>query len=191
MDPFQSDVGYDLGRPKADIVTISHSHSGHNNAEAIKGEPRIIRGPGEYEARGIFITGIPAYHDAQRGQERGKNTIYLFELEDFVLCHLGDLGHLLAEDQVAAMSGVDVLLVPVGGGSTIDAAQAVEVISQIEPRLVVPMHFRTPSSKRPGESVDRFCREMGLTEWRGAEKLMIKASDLPEGTQVVVLEPRG
>src|SRR5215472_487042 len=121
------------GRTTADLVTVSHAHPGHNQAALVGGQPRVISGPGEYEVKGIVVTGVQTYHDAEKGKKRGKNTAYVIDLDDLVVCHLGDLGHLLSNDHVDQMRNVDVLMVPVGGGATIDAAQAVEVISLIEP----------------------------------------------------------
>ncbi|MCL5957932.1 MAG: MBL fold metallo-hydrolase [Chloroflexi bacterium] len=187
-DPYDKDLGYDLGRPKVDIVTVSHNHANHSSVHFVKGEPKIIDGPGEYEISDVFITGIRTYHDDDKGKLRGTNTVYLLELEDLVICHLGDLGHLLTEEQVDAMSNVDVLLIPVGGRETIDASQASEVISQVEPRVVVPMHYQTDVLTRGLEGVGRFCKEMGLKECPPQEKLSLRAADLPEQMQVVVLD---
>jgi len=189
-DPYQKGIGYTLGRPTADIVTVSHPHPGHGNAAGVAGEPRVIDGPGEYEIKGVVITGIRTYHDAEAGKALGRNTAYLIEMEDLVICHLGDLGHELTTAQVEAMSNVDVLLVPVGGGSTINAAQAAEVISLIEPKLVVPMHYRTPAGAAELDSVERFLRQMSAPNLEPQPKLTVTASSLPEGTQVVVLEYR-
>ncbi len=189
-DPYQKGLGYTLGRPTADIVTISHDHPSHNNVAGAAGEPRVVQGPGEYEVKGVVITGIRTYHDAEGGKTLGKNTAYLIEMEDLVICHLGDLGHVLTTAQVEAMSDVDVLLVPVGGSTTINAAQAAEVISLIEPKLVVPMHYRTPVGGANLEPVERFLRQMGLADLEPQPKLSVTGSGLPEEMQVVVLEFR-
>lgn len=189
-DPYQKSAGYSLGRPSADIVTISHRHPGHDNAAAVGGEPRVIDGPGEYEIKGVVITGIRTYHDAGGGKTLGKNTAYLIETEDVVVCHLGDLGHVLTTAQAEAMSDVDVLLVPVGGGSTINAAQAAEVISLVEPKLVIPMHYRTPATTAELDPVERFLREMSAPNLEAQPKLTVTASSLPEELQVVLLEYR-
>jgi L-ascorbate metabolism protein UlaG (beta-lactamase superfamily) len=174
----------------ADIVTVSHQHAGHDQVEAIAGHPRILRGPGEYEIKGVEIKGVATYHDADRGKKRGKNTAYVIEIDDIVVCHLGDLGHIPTAEQLSQFRNVDVLLVPVGGDVTIDAAQAVEVISLIEPHLVVPMHCRVGELDQQLEPVDRFLREMGVTDSVPQPKLSATKSSLPEGQQVVVLEPR-
>jgi L-ascorbate metabolism protein UlaG (beta-lactamase superfamily) len=188
-DPFDRTLGLELPRPKADIVTISHDHPHHNAVSTLKGEPYVIHGPGEYEIKGIFVTGIGAYADDKKGAERGKNTIYLYEVDDLIICHLGSLGHVLTTKQVEALSDVHVLLVPVGGQNTLDAAKAAEVIAQIEPRIVIPMHYRTGAEQVEGEdNLEKFAREMGLKEWKTQDRFALRATDLPETTSVVVLE---
>jgi L-ascorbate metabolism protein UlaG (beta-lactamase superfamily) len=177
-------------RAAADVVTISHQHPGHNQVAAVGGQPRVIAGPGEYEVKGIVISGIATYHDAEKGKKRGKNTAYVVEMDDLVLCHLGDLGHLPSGDQVDQMRNADVLFVPVGGGVTIDAAQAVEVISLIEPHLVIPMHYQVGELDAELDPVDKFLREMGATVTAPQPKATVTKSSVPEVTQVMVLEPR-
>ncbi len=191
-DPFNKIKGLDLGRPKARIVTVSHDHPGHNNVAAVRGDPEltVVDGPGEYEISGVFITGIRTYHDSERGRRLGRNTIYLIESEGIVLAHLGDLGHGLSSDQTELFSSVDVLLVPVGGGNSLNYDQAAEVVTQLEPSIVVPMHYRTAQGQDGLESVERFCKQMGLGEWAPEERLTVRKSDLGENTQVKVLMPR-
>jgi len=190
-DPYDGKaVGYNLGKPLADIVTVSHGHPGHDNVAAVGGEPKLIAGPGEYEIRGVFITGIQTYHDNEAGKKRGKNTVYLFELDDLVVCHLGDLGHPLASAQAEAMSNVDLLLIPVGGVVTIGAAQAAEMISLIEPKITIPMPYRTEGDAGAPDPVDRFCRELGVKVPAPQPKLVVTRSTLPEQSQVILLEYR-
>ena len=160
-DPFDESLGYPMPKLKADIVTISHNAPGHNNLAAVKGFRRVIDGPGEYEIKNIFITGIAAYHDGDQGKGRGKVTIYLIELEGLVVCHLGDLGHVLAQSQIEQIGRVDVLLAPVGGGNSLNAAQAAEVISLLEPRLGLPMHSKTAHLETALDPLTRFIKEMG------------------------------
>jgi L-ascorbate metabolism protein UlaG (beta-lactamase superfamily) len=192
-DPFDKSVGYSLGRVTADVVTVSHRHPHHEHFSGVtstEGEPRLLDGPGEYEVKGIVIAGLRTFHDGEGGKTRGKNTAFLIEMEDVVVCHLGDLGHVLTAQQAEAMSDVDVLLVPVGGYTTINAAQAAEVISLIEPKIVVPMHYRTPGGPPDLEPVERFLRQMGVPSAEPQPRLAITSGSLPEVTQVVLLEPR-
>jgi len=189
-DPYDKSVGYQLGRPTADIVTVSHHHFDHDAVSAVGGNPRVIDGPGEYEIKGVMIVGIQTFHDAEGGKKRGKNTVYLIEMDDIVICHLGDLGHVLSAEQVEAMSNVDVLLIPVGGNYTINAAQAAEVISLIEPRIVIPMHYKTDVVKLEIDPVEKFAREMGIKSLQPQPKLMITKSTLPSEQQIIVLEYR-
>ncbi|MDZ4278759.1 MAG: MBL fold metallo-hydrolase, partial [Dehalococcoidia bacterium] len=144
FDPCDKKTGYNIGRPTADIVTVSHDHPGHSNVAAVAGSPRVVAGPGEFEIAGVLIMGIRTYHDKEQGGKLGKNTAYVLELDDVRVCHLGDLGHVPTPEQVEELSGVHVLLAPVGGGSTIGAAAAAEVVSLLEPKLVIPMHYKTP-----------------------------------------------
>ena len=189
-DPFDKSIGYSLPRMPADIVTISHDHPGHNNAAAVKGEPHVIAGPGEYEIKGIFVFGIPTFHDKRKGRDRGRNTVYLIEAENLSVCHLGDLGHVPLQAQVEQLGEVDILLVPVGGTSTLNPATAVEVINLIEPRIVIPMHYRTPYVKIKLDPVDAFLKELAVRP-EPQESLKLQAGSLPEETQVVLLEVKG
>src|SRR6266851_5982453 len=146
-DPFSPQPGQSQGESlklsklNAPIVTISHNHPGHNFAEGVGGNPRVVRGHGEYEISDVLITGVASYHDNKRGQELGRNTIYVIHMDDVVICHLGDLGHTLQEEQLEEVADADVLLIPIGGHHTLNATQAAEIISQVEPRIVIPMHY--------------------------------------------------
>jgi len=187
-DPYSADFGYNLGKVAADIVTESHQHPGHNNAAGVGGIPRIVKGPGEYEISEVIIIGIAAYHDAKKGEIRGKNTVYLMELDDVSICHLGDIGHQLTDDEVEELGAVDVLMLPVGGKSTIDATTAAEIVRQLDPRIVIPMHYQTPDYKGNLAPVDDFLKEIGQKDVSPQPKLAITRSNLPPTTQVVVLE---
>jgi len=187
-DPFSPDLGYTLGKPTADIVTVSHQHAGHSYHEGIAGDYKVIAGPGEYEIQGILIIGIATFHDADGGQKKGKNTVYLMEIDGVTVCHLGDLGHVLTTEQVEAVADVDVLLLPVGGVSTINAATAAEVIRQIEPKAVIPMHYQTPVLKQELASVDSFLKEMGIERPASQVKISFNPSSLPASTQVFLLD---
>jgi len=188
-DPFSPQLEHSLGKISAPIVTISHNHPGHNYADGIGGDPRIVRGPGEYEISDVLITGVASYHDDKHGQELGRNTIYIIHMDDLIICHLGDLGHVLQEEQLEEVADADMLLVPIGGQHTINAAQAAEVISQVEPHIVIPMHYSPPIGDAPNP-LDKFCREMGIEAINPQTKLSITRSTLPAETQVVILSVR-
>ena len=170
------------------MVTISHDHDGHNNRIGFRGGPKFFDGPGEYEVKGVFITGIATFHDGRSGSARGANTVFLFEFDGLTVCHLGDLGHVPAQAQIEALSDVDVLLIPVGGLHTLDASTASEVISLVEPRLVNPMHYKTPKEKARLHTVDKFLKEMGLTASPPLPEIKVSKSSLPQETQVVLLK---
>lgn len=194
-DPFSRAIGIDLGRPTAHIVTVSHNHPDHNNVAQVKPMREklfVIDSPGEYEVSGVLITGVRTYHDKAKGAELGTNTVFVIHLDEVAFCHLGDLGHELSQAQLEAIGNVDVLFVPVGGGETIGPAEAINVISQIEPRVVIPMHYATAqlSFDQPLGSLERFTHEMGLKDVVAEEKLSLTASSLPpesEETRVVIL----
>ena len=186
-DPYPPDLGYSLGKPTANIVTVSHQHPSHSYFKGVGGEPRRVNGPGEYEISGVLIIGIPTFHDGVGGQNRGKNTVYLMEVDGVAICHLGDLGHVFTAEQVEEIDDVDVLLLPVGGVSTINAPMAAEVIRQIEPKVVVPMHYKTPVLKRELDPVEKFLKEMGTEPVNPQPKLSFTPSNLPTSTQVFLL----
>lgn len=192
-DPFSPQQGPSqgeaprLGKINASIVTVSHNHPGHNNVIGVGGNPRVVSGPGEYEINDVLITGVASYHDNQRGQVRGRNTIYVIHIDDVVICHLGDLGHTLQEEQLEEVADADVLLVPIGGRSTIDAAQAAEVISQVEPRIVIPMHYH-PGTEDGYDPLGKFCREMGVETIEAQNKLVVTRNNLPVETQCSILK---
>jgi len=187
-DPYDQSIGYTLPKIRADIVTVSHDHADHNYVSGIKGAPKVVDGPGEYEIKGVFITGIATFHDRKKGAQRGRNTVFLLEFNGLTICHLGDLGHIPTQAQVEALSDVDVLLIPVGGVSTIGAPQAAEVISLLEPKIVIPMHYKTKALTLKLASVNRFLQEMGLKKLAAQESLRVATSTLPEETQIVLLD---
>jgi len=187
-DPYSPSLGYSLGKTTARIVTVSHQHPGHSYVQGIGGEPKLVTAPGEYEIGGILIIGIATFHDEVRGKNRGRNTVYLIEVDEVSVCHLGDLGHVLTAEQVEELSNVDVLLVPVGGVSTINAPIAAEVVRQLEPKVVVPMHYKTPVLTWELEPVDRFLKEIGVEKVNSQPKLSFTKSSLPASTQVFLLD---
>jgi L-ascorbate metabolism protein UlaG (beta-lactamase superfamily) len=199
-DPFDRSVGVDIGKPTAHIVTISHQHPDHANLAAVKPMREnifAINGPGEYEVSGIMIAGVRTYHDKSKGAELGPNTVYVFHLDDVVFCHLGDLGHELTTHQLDEIGNVDVLFIPVGGGETIGSAEAVSVISQIEPRIVVPMHYAIDGQQSFSTDLaplDKFIHEIGLKDYTAEEKLTVTSANLPaegEQTRFVIMKPNG
>ncbi|MDQ5874235.1 MAG: MBL fold metallo-hydrolase [Actinomycetota bacterium] len=192
MDPCPPTTGYTIGKPTGDIVTISHNHEAHSFLKAVAGKPTVLLNAGEYEIHGAFITGISTYHDGQKGAERGKNLAFVVEMEDIKVCHLGDLGHTPSAEQVEDMLGSDVLLIPVGGGTTIDGAQAAEIVSLLDAKIVVPMHYKTDLSKEKGlDPADRFLKEMQVKAAEPQAKLSINHSSIPSETQVIMLDYRG
>ena len=187
-DPYDKSIGYTMPRLRADLVTISHDAPGHANASAVKGEPKVLNRPGEYEIKGLFITGIQTWSGgAAKGEAKEENTVYVFEFGDLTVCHLGDLSKVLSQAQVESMPNVDVLMVPVGGGGALDADKAAEVISQLEPRIVMPMHYLTEYSNLKLDPLTKFLKEMGVTEHAPEDSLKVTKATLPEETQVVVL----
>ncbi len=183
-DPYPPELGYSLGKPSARIVTISHQHPSHSYIQGVGGEPKILSGPGEYEINGILILGIATFHDTEGGAKRGKNIVYAMDIDDITVCHLGDLGHVLTSQQVEAIDNVDVLLLPVGGMSTLNASMAAAVIRQLEPKTVVPMHYKTLAINRELEPVEKFFKEMGIEQINPQPKLSVSKSNLPLSTQV-------
>ncbi len=188
-DPVGRNTGYQMSRQTADIVTLSHDHPGHSNLNAVKPEFKTISGPGEYEVSEVFITGIRTYHDASSGKERGYNTVYVIEAEGMVFCHLGDIGHIPTAEQVEQMAGCDILMVPVGGGPLVTAEQAAEIVSQIEPKVVIPMQFATDSGDRDRGPLEPFVSALGLGTPEPQDKFTVKLSDLSDAMQLVILTP--
>ena len=195
-DPYDRSVGLDIGRPTAHIVTVSHAHPGHSHTVAVRpvrDQVFQIEGPGEYEVRGVFITGVRTYHDKDQGATLGTNTVYVIRLDDVIYCHLGDLGHDLTQSQLEDIGNVDVLFVPVGGGETIGPAEAAGVISQIEPRVVIPMHYAIPHLPERGLApLEAFTEELGVKDSSLQEKVSLSPSSLPaEGTEarIILMQP--
>jgi len=193
-DPYDDSLGYPTLRLKADIVTVSHDAPGHSHLDAVKGDLRALTGPGEYEIGGVFITGIPTISPSaasakkKGGPELKTNTVYVFDYDGLTVAHLGDLDHVPTQSQIEALGAVDVALVPVGGGGGLNAAQAAEVVSLLEPSLVVPMHYRTEAGSAALDPVSKFLKEMGLGAITPEAGLKVTKSSLPDETHVVLLE---
>jgi len=186
-DPCHPDLGYRLGEPEADIVTLSHFHPGHSYVEGVANDPKQIKSPGEYEIGGTFITGLASFHDNRKGDLRGKNTIYIIEMDGITLCHLGDLGHPLDPHLIEEIGDIDILFLPVGEVSTMPIDTAVEVVRKLEPPIVIPMHYKTEAFTGNLSLVDKFLDEMRIRELEARPKLSITSSSLPGSTQTIVL----
>ena len=189
IDPFSKEIGLKPPRIKDDIVLVTHEHHDHNNLDGINPEAFVIRNPGEYEKSGVAVYGVLSYHDKVGGKERGLNSIYIIKAEDMTICHLGDLGQeKLTDEQVETIGDVDILMIPVGGTYTIDHKEAVAVISQIEPKMIIPMHYKLPGSTSDLAGVDKFVKELGLSPEK-VDKLKIVKKNLPlEEMKLIILE---
>lgn len=195
-DPYDPYIGFKMPKVSADIVTVSHDHQDHNNVAAVsktaKREPFVISGPGEYEVSGVFFFGVPSFHDRENGAKRGQNTIYVINMDGMRLVHLGDLGHKLTDEQLEEINGADILFIPVGGNHTIGPRVAVEVTGQIQPKIIIPMHYKTAGyDPKFGikVTVDDFLKELGV-EVKPMVKLNISRDKLPEEREVVVLKKK-
>ena len=189
IDPYDPKIGKKFPKQKEiDIVMCSHGHFDHHYLDGIESGYFLIDGPGEYDVKDVSVKGIFSYHDKSKGSERGNNTIYVMNIEDVSLCHLGDLGDVLTDDQIEKIGPIDVLFIPVGGKFTIDAHEATKVISQVEPSIVVPMHYG--NTELGIDDVDKFLKEMGV-EKESVKNLKISKDDFGEGineTKVIVME---
>lgn len=186
-DPFDGSIGYDIPRIEADIVLVSHDHYDHNYVEAIMGEPKVIKTPGPHKIADVVIKGVPTFHDDLGGEKRGPNTVFIIEADGLRICHLGDLGHVLTRSQVADIGSIDVLLIPVGGTFTINACSAMEVVNQLNPKVVIPMHFKTPDEALPIDPADKFLEKAGGAERLANSFIELGPEDLPGEMKVVVL----
>jgi len=191
-DPFRSDfVGLKFPKTQAEIITCSHNHPDHNFAEAVEGGPFVISGPGEYELKGVSVFGFSSFHDTKAGAERGKNTIYLIEMEGLRICHLGDLGDIPAVGVIEEIGVADILMIPVGGAVTVGPLQAGELIQQIEPSIVLPMHFKAAGMKETFKDlagVEEFLSKLGVESPEKLDKLLVTKDKLPEETKIILLE---
>ncbi|MBQ4090062.1 MAG: MBL fold metallo-hydrolase [Clostridia bacterium] len=164
-DPFDDHVGYPLCDASADIVTTSHGHGDHNYVESIQGRPTVLNRTGLFTFDDLVVRGVKAYHDELNGAKRGDNIIYIFESDDLKIAHMGDLGHEPDLKQYAALDGVDVLMIPIGGYYTIDTETAVKIIEKIQPKLVIPMHFNTAVMNFPITDEKHFVELTGAEYW--------------------------
>ncbi|HNZ86570.1 MAG TPA: MBL fold metallo-hydrolase [bacterium] len=187
IDPYSDSIGIKMPKVKADAVLVTHNHDDHNNISAITGNPLIINGPGEYEMKGTFIYGKRAYHDNKNGLERGAITIYLIEEAGITVAHLGDFNQDdLVDEQMEFLKNVDVLLVPVGGTYSLNSDGAIKIINEIEPRVIIPMHYKCPGVKISLDGVDKFINEIGLSPEK-LDEFKISKESLPQNDMKLVI----
>ncbi len=185
-DPFGEQLGLALPKLKAEIVTVSHEAHGHSNASAVKGVQRVITGAGEYEIGGVFIIGVAMHNTSQEAPK--PNIAYVLDFDGLRVAHLGDLDHIPPQSVIEALETVHVALIPVGGGGGLNATQAVELISLLEPNYVIPMHYQLPNSTVALDPLDRFLREMGVSRVQQEQVFKVTGSGMPEQTQIIVME---
>ena len=192
-DPYEAGsyggvLAYNPIDEEADVVTVSHQHADHYHPKGLKGHPEIVTGAGILTAGGLTFKGVSSFHDPSEGTERGENTIFVFNIDDITLCHLGDLGHIPSEEQLAEIGDIDVVLVPVGGLYTIDAKEATEIIEKMAPKIVIPMHYKTSKCGFDIASVDDFLRGKENVERMNSDEFSLSKADLPGETRIKVLE---
>jgi len=189
-DPYsvEGGINYSPIGETADIVVVSHDHFDHNAVSAVRGKPEVVRGIGTKTVRGIQFRGIATYHDTSQGKQRGTNTVFCFSLDNIKLCHLGDLGHLLSQAQINEIAAVDILFVPTGGFYTIDAANASTVCDQLKPKVIFPMHFKTPKCDFPISGVEDFIHGKRNVKKMDSSQIEFKFEELPAATEIVVLK---
>lgn len=186
-DPYPPELGYQLPRFSGTIATVSHDGSNHNQTRAVRGKPYVIDGPGEYEVGGVFVTGVATNPSVDKA---ARNTAYLIEIEGILVCHMGVLDALPSQEVVEALDGIDILLLPVGGRSVLTPAKAADVVSVVEPAIVIPMLYASPDLEADLGSVKRFLSEMAVEAVEPIAELKITKSQLPEPSRIVVLDPR-
>lgn len=191
IDPFAESFGLKLPKLEADILLISHKHEDHNNVKAVLGNYFLVEGPGEYEIKNTIIQGISSFHDDSKDGQGNENTIYCLEVEDLRLCHLGDLGQKeLTDEQLEKIGEVDILIIPIGGTFTISTKEAPKIMSQIEPKIIIPMHYALPNLKVKLDPLDKFLKIFGIKSLKPIQKLSIKKKDVSsEEAKIVVLKP--
>lgn len=191
IDPFDDSIGLKAPKLQADVLLISHDHRDHNNIKAVSGDPLIINGPGEYDVKEAAINGIPGFHDNSQGSEKGAITIYTIETEEIKLCHLSDLGQKeLTSEQLDRIGDVDILMIPIGGTYTINSAEAIKIMAQIEPKIIIPMHYKIPKLNIKLDGADNFLKALGIKNLEPLPKLSIKKKDIStEEAKIIILQP--
>jgi L-ascorbate metabolism protein UlaG (beta-lactamase superfamily) len=192
-DPYESgayggQLSYGKIKDQADIVLTSHDHADHNDTKSLPGSPEIVKGSGSKTVKGISIKGISTYHDPSKGSERGANTIFTFTVDGIKICHLGDLGHILSEKELAEIGSVDILFIPVGGYFTIDAKEATRAAEQIKPKVLIPMHFKTEKCGFPITPVEDFLKGKSNAKRPKASEVAFEKKTLPQQMEILVLE---
>ncbi len=173
---------------EADVVVVSHDHDDHNNSGELPGNPEVVRTPGKRSVHGIEFNGIATFHDTSSGRERGENIIFSFTVDGIIICHLGDLGHALSQNEVEAIGAVDLLLIPVGGFYTIDSKAASEVARQLNPSIIIPMHFKTGKCEFPITPVDEFTKGKPKVKVMNSSEISLDKGKLPKETEIIVLQ---
>ena len=187
-DPFNDYVGYPLPDVAADIVLVSHDHADHSNVDMVKGAPEVIRDPSHREVAGVKISGLPTYHDAKGGTERGSNIAFRWEMQGLTFVHLGDLGHPVDADSAPALAGAHVLFVPAGGLFTLEPDEAAKVVRELSPRIAIPMHYRNAACSFPIESEEPFVSGFSRVERTGKAPVYISADSLPAETVILIMD---
>ena len=192
-DPYESgayggQLAYGKIQDHADIVLTSHDHADHNDVKSLPGSPEVVKGSGSKTLKGISIKGIPTYHDPSKGSERGANTIFNIVVDSIRVCHLGDLGHVLSDQEVAEIGPVDLLMIPVGGYYTIGPKEATRVAEQIKPKVLIPMHFKTPKCGFPIAPVDDFLKGKSNVKRLKASETACSKGALPKHMEIILLE---
>lgn len=192
MDPYDPKIGELPRGLSANVVTVSHQHFDHNYTDGVSGNPQVIDGLGEFSIKGFEIKGIKSFHDNEGGKKRGENIIFRVLVEGLTICHMGDLGHILSPEQIQEIGKIDILMVPIGGFYTIDAAEAVQVVSQLKPRIVMPMHYKPKNSslKLPIEGVEKFISLLGWGVVEQADEFEINKLNLDTQNQKIVIFKR-
>ena len=189
-DPFDDSQPFTPGPIQADAVTVSNPGPSHSSVSRVQGVRKALRAPGEYELSDVFILGVRTFLDSSKGAERGVNTVFRLSMDGLRLCHLGAIGHVPSSDQASSIGDVDILFVPVGGGESLSASQAAEVVGQLEPKVVIPMQYGQPGASGEGASADAFLKEMGTSEVEESARYSVTSSNIPGGSpRVVLLEP--
>ncbi len=188
-DPYDhNSVGFAPLKLRGEIVTVSHDAPGHNFVTSVKGRTRVINGPGEFEIGGVFITGVQTNRKSRRSKNELRNILYVFDYDGVTVAHLGDLQRVPSQTEIENLGGVNVVLVPVGGGNSLNASKAAEIVSLLEPGIVIPMHYQVPESNLKLASINRFLKEMGVGKIEPTPSLKITRASVPSEARVVVLD---